>query len=168
MGSQIKLRISPLSEYPQYSALLASWAYNEWYLNRDISPDLLALYYKKISCNSNYPFVFIAIENDFPVGMVSLKLSGLTLREDLKPWLSSLFVDPDFRGKGVANLLIQKVIEVSILSSFEQVYLFFDKSNKTLEQYYLKKNWEFYDHSLDNDGNMSKILKFNFKNYLNN
>src|SRR5665647_1042586 len=61
------------------------------------------------------PFTFVAIENGKCIGTVSLFSNDLKERADLTPWLGSLYVSIDYRNKGVAKQLMDKVIELSLI-----------------------------------------------------
>ena len=89
--------------------------------------------------NNPLPLTYVALENDIPLGMASLrKEDGLS--NNLSPWLGLVCTDPMHHGKGIARLLINQVIKTAKEMDFASLYLFtFDHK---LEAFYNKYNFE--------------------------
>ncbi len=108
---------------------------------------------------STLPFSFIAMWNDIPAGMISIKEADLANRNDLTPWLSALFVAPEFRKKNIGSSLIDTVLAAGKRIGYKRIFLFIDNRNMNeLEDFYLKRGWIFLDRDKDSDGKMTKIL----------
>jgi predicted N-acetyltransferase YhbS len=85
------------------------------------------------------PLTFVALFNDKPVGMCSLREND-GIRPDLMPWLGSLVVDPDYQKQGIGGRLINATKEKAKQLGFEQLFLFaFDP---TIPEYYQKLGWQ--------------------------
>ncbi len=85
------------------------------------------------------PLIFVALFNDKPVGMCSLREND-GIRPDLMPWLGSLVVDPDYQKQGIGERLINATKEKAKQLGFEQLFLFaFDP---TIPEYYQKLGWQ--------------------------
>lgn len=85
------------------------------------------------------PLTFVALFNDKPVGMCSLREND-GIRPDLMPWLGSLVVDPDYQKQGIGEKLINATKEKARQLGFEQLFLFaFDPS---IPEYYQKLGWK--------------------------
>jgi N-acetylglutamate synthase-like GNAT family acetyltransferase len=85
------------------------------------------------------PLTFVALFNDKPVGMCSLRDND-GIRPDLMPWLGSLVVDPDYQKQGIGERLINATKEKAKQLGFEQLFLFaFDP---TIPEYYQKLGWQ--------------------------
>jgi GNAT superfamily N-acetyltransferase len=153
--------ISHLKKHPEYAPILAFWAYREWYKSRSIPFDLVIKSYKERINSDQIPMTWIAIEDDIPVGMVSIKNNDLWSRKDLNPWLASLFVLPDYRRRGVGFMLIKQVIEKTNLLQYPSLYLFTDYDNNQLGKYYTKTGWSFLEKAKGNDENMINIFYYN-------
>src|SRR5687768_17545936 len=84
------------------------------------------------------PLTVVAIQEDKPVGMASLRESdGLSL--PLTPWLGSLVVDPAFRGCGIGEALVRQIQKKAIAFGHERLYLFaFDR---TISEWYGRIKW---------------------------
>jgi GNAT superfamily N-acetyltransferase len=151
--------IKPLRDFPAYAPILAYWSYRQWYRKRDIGFDHLIKSYKKRASAKHLPISWIAIEEDMPVGMVTLKENDLWSRKDINPWLASLYVEPDFRRRGIGEQLINAVIVKARKLGLARLHLFLDSAELvTLERYYIKRGWSFFEEALDNDGNETKIF----------
>jgi len=90
-------------------------------------------------CNdSNLPLTLIALDNDKPVGMCSLRETD-GIRPDLMPWLGSLVVGKAHQKQGIARLLMDAIKNKAKDMAFETCYLLtFDP---TLPNYYQRHGW---------------------------
>lgn len=153
------LRIYPLSQRKSLSPICAYWSFVTWYMKRNIPFSAVMNEYRKRSDMESMPYSFIAIWGELPVGMVSVKESELAAREELSPWLSALYVAPDYRGKGIGGRLMQTVIDDCRQKKIKRIFLFLDSRNlSALEKYYRKRGWIYYDDERDSDGNRTKIF----------
>jgi GNAT superfamily N-acetyltransferase len=153
------LSIYPLHEKKTVYPILAYWAYLYWFIHRDISFRLIMHEYKKRALSNELPCSFVAFWDEFPVGMVSLRKLDLLSREDLSPWLSALYVLPDYRNRGAGTELINAVLNLSRGKGFKRIFLFLDNRGITeLEKYYSSRGWKYLDDASDSEGNDTKIL----------
>jgi len=91
--------------------------------------------------------------------MVSVKESELARREELSPWLSALYVAPEYREQRIGEKLIRTVIDDCRRNKMKRIFLFLDSRNLSrLERYYTKRGWIYYDDETDSDGNRTKIF----------
>jgi len=89
--------------------------------------------------DDSLPLTFIALFNDKPVGMCSLREND-GIRPDLMPWLGSLVVEPDYQKLGIGEQLINATKQKSKQLGFKQLFLFaFDP---TIPEYYQKLGWQ--------------------------
>jgi predicted N-acetyltransferase YhbS len=72
---------------------------------------------------SSLPVTFLAMEDSKVVGTVSLDLSDLPSHDQLSPWLASLFVVPEARGRGIATALVRHAQEFPALRKVSALYL---------------------------------------------
>jgi GNAT superfamily N-acetyltransferase len=70
------------------------------------------------------PLTFVALELDRPVGAVSLTLEDMETRKDLSPWLTGVFVLPEFRARGIASNLVKAVEEKARNLEVRELYLY--------------------------------------------
>ncbi len=153
------LKIYPLSEKKSIYPILAYWSYQNWYLNRNVPFKLVMHEYKRRSEIDALPCSFVAFWNELPVGMVSIKETDMLRRQELSPWMSALYVSPEYRNKGIGSELIKAVLNFCSYKGFKRIYLFIDSRHKDeLESFYGSREWVFFDEDTDSDGNLTKIL----------
>jgi GNAT superfamily N-acetyltransferase len=155
------ITIEPLSRHEDLIPICAHWSYSQWYITRDITFDMVLRAYGKRASEKGSERVFVALHDDFPVGMVSLKENDLWHRKDLSPWLASLFVIPQYRKKGIGEELIKGCIDHARENNFKTLHLFIDYTeSQKLFPYYQKRGWSFMEDAIDNDGFATKILSY--------
>ena len=70
------------------------------------------------------PVVFVALDDaDAIVGTASLTFDDL-VGDPRNPWLASVFVPPEQRGKGIASALVRTVENVARRFGYASLYLF--------------------------------------------
>ncbi len=153
------LKIYPLSEKKSLYPILAYWSYNNWYLTRNVSFKIVLHEYRRRAEPDSLPCSFIAFWGELPVGMISIKDTDMISRRELSPWLSALYVSPEYRERGIGTELIKTVQNFSSYKGFKRIFLFIDiRYLEKLEKYYAERGWIFLDEDLDSDGNITKIL----------
>lgn len=89
--------------------------------------------------NEGLPLGHIAFSDGMPVGMCSLQWND-GIRDDLKPWLSDLVIDPAYQKQGIAKMLIDATKDKARSLGFEKLYLFaFDP---LVSEYYGRLGWK--------------------------
>jgi GNAT superfamily N-acetyltransferase len=158
------IRILSLDERSEYAAICAHWSYGQWAAKKGISFDVNLLAYKDRAASKALTRVFVICVDSFPVGMVSVKENDMRSRPDLTPWLSALYVMPEYRESGLAERLIKHVEEYARSLGFAAIYLFTDISDELrLALYYEKRGWLYIGESPDNDGFNAKVYKLNLQ-----
>lgn len=153
------LKIYPLTEKKSLYPILAYWSYQNWYLTRNVPFKLVMHEYKRRSELDTLPCSFIAFWGELPVGMVSIKETDMLRRQDLSPWLSALYVSPEYRNKGIGTDLIQSVLNLCSYKGFKRIFLFIDsRYMNELESFYKTRDWVFFDEDTDSDGKLTKIM----------
>ena len=161
---EIETVILPLDKCPEYAAICAHWSYLQWYLKRDIPFDVNLLAYNQRAANDSLPRVFVAFVDSFPVGMVSLKQDDMWSRKDLSPWLSALYVIPEFRKVGLGDRLITCVTDEAAIRGFKELFLFLDHNEEQyLAQFYEKRGWQYLADDMNNDNTIAKIYRFSLQ-----
>lgn len=153
------LKIYPLSEKKSLYPILAYWSYNNWYLKRNVPFSLVLQEYRRRAEPDSLPCSFIAFWGELPIGMISVKETDMISRQELSPWLSALYVSPEYRERGVGTALIRTVLNFCSYMGFKRIFLFIDiRFLNELEKFYGTRGWIFYDEDMDSDGNRTKIL----------
>ena len=75
--------------------------------------------------NADIPVTWVAHHpRHGPMGSVSLVMDDLPDYPDLNPWLASLYVFPEFRGRGLGKLLVQQAVDSLRQQKYPNAYLF--------------------------------------------
>ncbi len=118
--------------------VVATWQFAEWGSGyKDTFDDLLSQIKRSIG-SSAIPVIFVAMHDDIIIGTASIVENDLPSREDINPWLASIFVVPEWRMRGVASALIGAALAHAKFLHIERLYLFTDD----LESVYAKFGFE--------------------------
>lgn len=134
------LEIIPLHQRSEFAPTCAAWSFGEWGCHiKEASLEKSIKSYKERAKNTEkIPLTWIALLNKKIVGMINLKEHSHEDRKDLSPWLSSIFIHPEFREKGYATALIQYLHKKSKALGYKNIYLFTPDAAKLYE----KNGWE--------------------------
>jgi predicted N-acetyltransferase YhbS len=132
------VRISYLSEHPEYVEELAQWLFEEWGpILGEKTPEARI---KKLKAHMNQdelPIAWVAHANGQLLGTASLRVHDLEGREDLTPWLGGVFVGSQFRRRGIGEALCVIVENAARLRGVQILYLFtLDK-----QTWYSRQGW---------------------------
>ncbi len=156
----LKVRILHLSFSMQSVDIMAKWAHEKWFAPHNIAYSAVLKDYRK-RCNVNsLPSAFVAKDEIRTCGMVSLKQFDLLSRKDLSPWLSSLYVLPEYRKKGVGSALVRICEKEALRLGFHEMYLFVDyRDSVHLEKYYSSLGWINFSDEVDSFGHSVKVMR---------
>ena len=137
------MRIEYLADHVFHLPRLAEWHFAEFgYLN---PANTLERYVERLTAalqKSDLPTAFIALDDGSLLGSASLVRQTIT-HPQLSPWLSSVYVDPQHRGRGIASALVGRVERAAAGIGFDRIYLFTPSSEKL----YGSLGWELIEYS---------------------
>jgi len=132
------LQLAYLADHVSHLPQLATWQYAEFgYLN---SANTVGRYVERLTASLQklaLPTTFVALRDDTLLGSASLVRQTIT-HPHLSPWLSSVYVDPQYRGGGIASALVRRVERAAAEMGSERIYLFTPSSEKL----YAGLGWE--------------------------
>jgi len=59
-----------------------------------------------------------------PVGTISLVEYEMDIRTNLNPWVTAVYIHPDYRNRGIGSALVRHIETVAIELGVENLYLF--------------------------------------------
>lgn len=131
--------IVPLAEAAESIPFLARWQHAEWAgLNPgDTEAKRAERFYRQIE-SADLPQTWVVREGGDVLGSASLVRCDMDTHPEWEPWLASVFVAPEHRGKGVGRALVRRVEEEAAAREFERLYLF--TTGQSL--FYEKMHWD--------------------------
>lgn len=146
------MNIVLLKECPEYKNQVIEW------LNHEFGNESSYRFYKELIEHSmekdKIPVTFIAIENGILLGTVGLWRGDLLSRQDLYPWVSALFVNPDYRNRKIGQKLQDFIENYCRQKGYKEIYLY-----TNLVNYYEKSGWIYFDRGYEYMGGEVRIYK---------
>ena len=93
----------------------------------------------KYSLENNNELVYVAVDNDKAIGFICGQMYGsICYQNGLQGELTELFVDKEYRQRGVATKLIKTIEDELIKSNVQEIYLKTGLNNKKARKLYEK------------------------------
>jgi GNAT superfamily N-acetyltransferase len=139
------MRIIRIEKARQHTGTVARWLYDEW--GQHLPDGSISKAEKALSSPpdaNGLPVSFLAVDDDEPVGIARLVVDDMETRQNLSPWLASVFVPLQFRGRGIGSRLCERVIEEARRLDFPYIYLF----TPDRESFYAQQDWCIFDRTV--------------------
>ena len=122
----MQLTLDYLANHREAIPQLARWSYAEWrrYIEQRgrSFDDVVAGYHQRVNTDA-LPLGVVAIADGAVIGMGALLEADLPLRPELTPWLASIFVAPEYRGRGVGSMIVERLASEATRLELERLYL---------------------------------------------
>jgi predicted N-acetyltransferase YhbS len=145
--------IVPLYDAPHFSEQVTDWLWQEF------GDSLPRAFFASIIEHSQQPcqlpLTFVLLEGDRLLGTVGLWRCDLISRQDLFPWLAALYVDESARGKGLARVLQQHVIDTARGMGFSDLHLY-----SACRDFYERFGWQYIGDGLDYPDTTVHLYRF--------
>ena len=119
------LQIEYLDQHIDAIADLARWHHAEW---AAITPHLSladrVAGFRERARRGGIPTAFVAVLGADVVGLACLVECDIESHQHLTPWLASILVAPEHRGRGIGSALCERATEEARLLGVEKLYLF--------------------------------------------
>ncbi len=102
-----------LADDSRHFEVFAGWLHAQWSMPRGESLTPRREMLRGQMNLDRLPIAPIACWRGSPAGIVSLRADDLRSRPDLSPWLSALYVDAPYRGRGIGRILAHAVVELA-------------------------------------------------------
>ena len=139
MARANKFRLLRLGQHPTAAERIARWYFDEWGCeNQDQTVTRIATKLRRSIGTEALPSTWIAIIDDLTIGAAQLKLREVPELYFFEYWLGGVYVDRIFRGRGVAQKLIEKCVDEAATRNIRQLYLQTEEHNVDL---YARFGW---------------------------
>lgn len=115
--------IDNLRNVPNFAHTIADRVWHEWWKNTDVTYLKFQSGIKPMTINIGIPMALVAHQDEQYVGSVLLIENDMDARPQYSPWIAALWVEPEFRRKGVADELIHAVRAEAEKLGFNKCYL---------------------------------------------
>lgn len=129
------MQISHVKYFQTWIPIIAKWIHEEWayvYPQKTFA-DIQKTLFGRMNENE-LPITLIAHDERGVLGTASLKESDLEILPDLSPWISNVYVHPDFRGTGVGRALAEEIERIAAHKGYGRLYLFNPLSQGVFEK----------------------------------
>ena len=121
------MRIEPIAGHAAHVATLAAWHHAQWgHLYSHWTYEVcFAELDEHASRASGLPTTLLALDGDELLGSVSLVFEDAPeLQEHGSPWLASLYVKPQARGRGIGAALARAAVARAAQEGVDELFLF--------------------------------------------
>jgi GNAT superfamily N-acetyltransferase len=133
-----------LADQPAAIPTLARWHHEQWHT---VTPhltvaDRIAGFRARMG-RMRVPTGFVAIVGGAVAGMACLVAHDMETRPELTPWLATVLVGRQYRGRGIGSALSERVVAEARALAFPTLYLAtFDKAG-----FYARLGWRHLEHA---------------------
>jgi len=122
------LALTTIADRPDLAEPVARWLWEEWGRKKGRPFERTHGMIAARTARQGLEQCFVALEDGAPVGTASLAAEDADSRPDLSPWLASVFVAPEARGRGYARVLVTAVESAARVAGFPTLWLFTDSA----------------------------------------
>ena len=131
-----KLNIFELSEKPELFDESVNYFWDCWGSEDNF------IFYKNCmefsrNAKNDLPKFYIVLDKNKIIASYALLVNDIISRQDLLPWFACLFVNTEYRGKGIAAELLKHGLQQAKEKGFDHLYLSSD-----LVGFYENNGWE--------------------------
>ncbi|HMB55698.1 MAG TPA: GNAT family N-acetyltransferase [Arenimonas sp.] len=134
------MRIDYLENHRDKIATLAAWHHGEWqHLYSDWTLKIATAELADHATRRSLPTTLVLLDGDTLLGSVSVvHEDAAELRDRGGPWLASLYVDPEARGQGLGQALVEAAAHLAALNDVPRLLLF----TPGHEDFYTQLGWQ--------------------------
>lgn len=141
-------------QVPHLDAVV-DWLWQEWGTEKLTREQISQYLMHSVSSGQLFPSTYLAFLGTIPVGSVSIVRCDLPIRSQLTPWIASVIVAKDQRGKGIGTRLLRYAERKLRAHGWPRVYLY----TRDKEDYYLAKGYEVIERTAYLDHAISIMMK---------
>ncbi len=128
MNGMMMIEISPLKDRKEFCKDIAKSVFTEWQEDFEMLTPLDTqekLFHFYRACNDNkVPYALVAHQGTKFLGCAVMLEDDMQMKPEWSPWLTTVFVEKEFRGKGIASMLINQILSDAFHKlSIKKLYL---------------------------------------------
>lgn len=131
-----QLQILPLTAAPDLLPTLAAWFHDKWGIPYAAYEESMT---EALSGQAPVPAWYAVLDRDRVIGGAGIIANDFHDRPDLTPNLCALYIEPDYRGRGLAGMLLEYICADMKEKGISTLYLLTDHT-----ALYERYGWEFY------------------------
>jgi N-acetylglutamate synthase-like GNAT family acetyltransferase len=142
LGKSDGMQIDYLARHPEWIPIIAEWSYSAWHkYDPTLTVERSLRSINKRLNTDQIPLTLVAIHNNRPIATASLKESvPVSNVPGNKVWLGSLYVEPNYRNKGIGSKMLKSIYNEAIRLGQNEIYLF--SSDSQMPNWYAMHGWE--------------------------
>ena len=118
-----RVTISYLADHPEVLGSLAAGFKNQWAAHFEGQPlDAIKMGFANSCREQGLPLALVAIVGDSFAGTASLRQESGSVYPGVGPWLTHLYVEPQFRNQGIGTSLIRAVEAEAMRNGFSELH----------------------------------------------
>ena len=132
----MEYNICKIQEHPELAQKAAVWFHEKWGIPEAAYRESMA---DCLKASGPVPQWFVAVDGERIIGGLGLIENDFHDRKDLTPNVCALFVEPEYRGQGIAGQLLNTVCREMNKLGVDTLYLLTDH-----DSFYERYGWEFF------------------------
>ena len=132
------MEIVDLKTAPHYFDVIADRIWNAWWKPSGAELADVEAALTDVVSSDVFPFTLVCAEGEVFVGTVTCIATDIEARPELGPCVAALWVEPDRRGRGVADRLVDAALLRLHAAGYEHAYL---AARRPLRDYYSGRGW---------------------------
>ncbi len=133
------MHIDFLAEHLEQVPTLAEWLHGEWGpASGGATLEGWTEELQRRTHRDRLPLAWVALSGSAPIGTASLVERDLPGREDLAPWLASLFVPEELRRQGIGTALVRRAVAGAAELGVERLHIY----TFSHQDFYAALGWE--------------------------
>ncbi|MDE2364362.1 MAG: transaldolase [Hyphomicrobiales bacterium] len=130
--------IDDLRDVPAFFDIVAERIWSQWHAPRGVALAELRARLEENMRGDAVPKAFVAHAAGRFLGTISLIANDLAERPQYAPWAAALWVEPEARGCGIGNALLDSCVAAALNNGEKSVYLC---AREDIRAYYLGRGW---------------------------
>jgi GNAT superfamily N-acetyltransferase len=122
----VSLALVTIADRPDLATIIGAWTWNAWGRAQGETLEERIARVAARTARIGLEQCVVALIDGEPAATASLVAEDTETRRDLSPWLASVYVEPRFRGVGLAPVLVPAVEMAAWRAGFPRVWLFTD------------------------------------------